>query len=87
MKSSMFFLLVFALYAPVYADIKKIICWGDSITEGMAMTPRETYPARLQELLGERFKVLNSGDGGEDAVTIPVRQWCARRSSACRSRI
>ena len=74
MKNSMLLLLVFALHTSVYADMKKIICWGDSITEGMGMTPQATYPARLQTLLGERFRVLNSGDGGEDAVTIPVRQ-------------
>lgn len=56
------------------ATPKIIACWGDSITEGMAMKPAETYPARLQVLLGEGFRVLNSGDGGEDAITIPARQ-------------
>jgi len=34
----------------------------------------DTYPTRLQALLGSGYKVLNSGDGGENAVTIPARQ-------------
>lgn len=53
---------------------KIIACWGDSITEGMAMKPMDTYPARLQAFLGDGFRVLNSGDGGENAITIPARQ-------------
>lgn len=53
---------------------KTVLCWGDSITEGMAMPRGKDYPGRLQALLGTGWKVLNSGDGGEDAVTIPARQ-------------
>ena len=53
---------------------KKVLCWGDSVTEGMAMPRGKDYPARLQALLGPDFEVLNSGDGGENSVTIPVRQ-------------
>ena len=53
---------------------KTVLCWGDSITEGMAMPRGRDYPGRLQALLGAGWKVLNSGDGGEDAVTIPARQ-------------
>ena len=53
---------------------KKILCWGDSVTEGMGMPRGKDYPARLQALLGPDFEVFNSGDGGENSVTIPVRQ-------------
>ena len=53
---------------------KTVICWGDSITEGMSMKAEDAYPSRLQGLLGEDYKVLNSGDGGENVVTIPARQ-------------
>ena len=53
---------------------RKILCWGDSVTEGMAMPRGKDYPAQLELLLGEGYKVFNSGDGGEDSVTIPVRQ-------------
>jgi len=61
-----------------------VACWGDSITEGMAMKPDETYPARLQALLGDGFRVLNSGDGGEDVVTIPARQGVLELRTAAR---
>lgn len=54
--------------------LKKVLCWGDSVTEGMAMPRGKDYPARLQALLGPDFEVFNSGDGGENSVTIPVRQ-------------
>lgn len=53
---------------------RKILCWGDSVTEGMGMPRGKDYPARLQALLGPDFEVFNSGDGGENSVTIPVRQ-------------
>jgi len=53
---------------------RTVLCWGDSITEGMAMPTGCPYPSRLQELLGATYAVLNSGDGGEDAVTICARQ-------------
>lgn len=56
------------------AEPKIVACWGDSVTEGMAMPAGKSYPDRLQARLGDTFRVLNSGDGGEDAVTIPVRQ-------------
>ena len=63
-------------------DVKTVLCWGDSITEGMAMGPKETYPARLQAMLGGKFRVLNSGDGGEDVATIPARQGCLELQTA-----
>lgn len=53
---------------------KRIICWGDSITVGMAMKDNETYPAVLQRLLGENYTVINAGGGGETAQTIAARQ-------------
>lgn len=34
---------------------------GDSITEGFSIEPQEAYPARLQELLGEDYLVVNKG--------------------------
>lgn len=50
-----------------------ILCWGDSITEGMAMRDR-SYPSRLQEMLGNNYTVINAGDGGENTITILARQ-------------
>ncbi len=54
-------------------DENAIACWGDSITEGMGMTDK-SYPVRLQEMLGDKFKVYNGGDGGETSNTIAARQ-------------
>lgn len=54
--------------------MKRIICWGDSITVGMGMRSTETYPAVLQMLLGGEYEVINAGGGGETAQTIAARQ-------------
>lgn len=40
---------------------KKLICLGDSITEGFGLEPHESYPACLQELLGAEYDVMNAG--------------------------
>ena len=53
---------------------RTVLCWGDSITEGMGMKSGEPYPSKLQTLLGADYRVLNSGDGGENVATIPARQ-------------
>ena len=50
-----------------------LVCWGDSITEGMAMRDK-SYPTVLGKLLGDEYKVINAGDGGEDTITIMARQ-------------
>lgn len=50
-----------------------IICFGDSITEGMAMDKNHTYPSVLQSKLGEQIKVINAGVSGENSNTIMSR--------------
>ena len=46
----------------------RVICIGDSITYGAGLDSssrnRTSYPARLQELLGNEYQVLNYGVGG-----------------------
>src|SRR5262245_25409255 len=43
----------------------RIACIGDSITYGAKADPKtESYPAQLQQMLGERFVVRNFGVGG-----------------------
>ena len=54
--------------------VRNVLCWGDSVTEGMAMPRGKDYPAQLEVLLGDGYKVFNSGDGGENTITIPARQ-------------
>lgn len=53
---------------------KVILCFGDSITEGMGM-PAEgyTYPAQLQANLNGQYRVINAGVSGETMETITSR--------------
>lgn len=39
----------------------KVVCMGDSITEGFGLTEEESYPYRLGQLLGDEFIVVNKG--------------------------
>ena len=50
-----------------------IICFGDSITEGMGMPSESNYPSLLRAKLGGQIKVLNAGVGGETSNTIMSR--------------
>lgn len=42
----------------------RVACVGDSITQGSGAAKGKSYPAQLQELLGERWKVGNFGVSG-----------------------
>ena len=48
------------------ADSIKVACVGNSVTWGYGLPQREVqcYPARLQELLGNRYEVRNFGHSG-----------------------
>ncbi len=46
------------------ADAKKLVLLGDSFTFGMGANDSETYPARLEMLLGPRVLVVNAGVPG-----------------------
>jgi len=59
---------------PIPANAPRIICWGDSITQGMGMDDGDDYPAVLQRLIGNSYRVLNAGAGGEQSQTIAARQ-------------
>lgn len=65
------FLLLFILMACTACDsnndkVKKIACIGDSITYGHGIENREhnSYPAQLEQLLGDGFDVENFGVSG-----------------------
>lgn len=39
----------------------KVVCLGDSVTEGFGLKPEEAYPRLLSEFLGEQYTVVNAG--------------------------
>lgn len=45
-------------------NAKRIACVGDSITEGFGAEPGKSYPAQLQQMLGDKWQVVNYGLGG-----------------------
>ena len=58
-------LLLFSAAKPVPAKVR-VARIGDSITYGMTLEDRrtESYPARLQQMLGEGYEVANFGKNG-----------------------
>jgi acyl-CoA thioesterase I len=54
-----FLLSVCSSAAPI-----KVACIGDSITQGGSLSVQETYPGRLQRLLGTNYNVQNYGVSG-----------------------
>ncbi len=64
-------------------------CWGDSLTaphvsqETLKLTvkswfkPDDSYPAVMQEEIGDDYEVTNCGVGGENTLTIMGRQGAA----------
>lgn len=57
----------------IFGKKKAILCFGDSITEGMAMAREDSYPGVLQKHLKNGYKVFNAGCGGETSFTIGAR--------------
>lgn len=67
LRSAIFFCAVFMLSQPAMAaDPMRVACVGDSITQGVGILhpEKDSYPARLQELLGAAWSVKNFGVGG-----------------------
>ena len=50
-----------------------IVCWGDNITQGVAMAKGFTYPQQLQGSIGSQYRVLNAGVPGEMSDAILSR--------------
>ena len=63
------FLLLCLVVASASAQKTRVACIGNSITYGHGIEDREhdTYPAQLQQLLGEAFDVQNFGVSGTTA--------------------
>lgn len=61
-------------------EIITVACVGDSITEGHSSSnpSRYSYPAQLQKLLGQGFKVVNCGKSSS-YVTSPDSEYNAKK--------
>ena len=72
MKRLFVFCLFLAWLLPCVAQDKiKVSCVGNSVTYGMRLPNREVecYPARLQEMLGDRYEVRNFGHSGSTLLS------------------
>ncbi|MCA1621466.1 MAG: arylesterase [Acidobacteria bacterium] len=60
-------------------NVPKIVAFGDSLTAGYGLAPRESYPALLQKMLDEdgfRYEVVNAGEsGGTSAGGVRRLDW------------
>ena len=58
--------LSFLIFSTLAAEPIKIACVGNSVTYGAGIAERETmsYPAQLQQMLGEDYQVENFGHSG-----------------------
>lgn len=73
------------LLTPAAASAEPLVlCLGDSLTEGYAVDPDNSYPAQLQRLLRERgwpeIEVVNAGiSGSTSASGVSRLAWQLRR--------
>jgi acyl-CoA thioesterase-1 len=60
-------------------NVPKIVAFGDSLTAGYGLAPRESYPALLQKMLDEdgfKYEVVNAGEsGGTSAGGVRRIDW------------
>lgn len=62
--------------APASSNETVIVALGDSLTEGLGVTPSSAYPALLEEKLkksGKNVKVINAGISGSTSASGPAR--------------
>ncbi len=66
MKSKLIFLLALITSSLTLAQPVRVACVGNSITYGYTLQNRETesYPAQLQQMLGDKYLVGNFGKSG-----------------------
>lgn len=60
-----------AVSKPVDPNRKKIVAFGDSLTIGLGLTEKESYPALLQEKLdaeGFNYEIVNAGMSGDTSA-------------------
>ncbi len=66
--SVFYFTLIFLSGSRAFAEDRKVLFMGDSITAGMGVTPEQAYPALIQRILKEKGKmdvtVINASISG-----------------------
>lgn len=76
------FLVSFAV-SPLFARERiKVACVGNSVTYGYGLENRETesYPSRLQALLGEEYDVRNFGHSGATLLRRAYRPYTEQQA-------
>jgi acyl-CoA thioesterase-1 len=60
----------------VPSDVAIIVAFGDSLTAGLGLAPKDSYPSLLQNLLLDRgfpYRVINEGVSGDTSATALAR--------------
>ena len=84
MKRLVWVLLAVVMAAGAWAQRVKVACIGDSITFGFGLKARdkESYPVKLQALLGSDYEVRNFGNSGRG---IYQHSWRGKEKRAYRA--
>lgn len=78
MKKTLLILFFLVSITPSFSRGKvKVACVGNSVTYGYGLAHRETqsYPARLQQLLGDNYEVRNFGHNGATLLRRAFRPY------------
>lgn len=80
MRLFLFLALLFSFSSTSFAQNKKLIVLGDSLTEGIGVAKDDAYPALLEKMIREGGKknwtVMNAGVSGSTTASAPGRmKW------------
>ena len=74
--------LAFADAASAAETERRIVCLGDSLTEGYGLAPERTYPVLVERMLrdrGQTVRLINAGVSGSTSASAVSRlRWQLR---------
>ena len=70
-KYLLLFIFLLSLFSISAQAQIKVACIGNSITAGFGLRTNESYPLKLQALLGSAYKVVNYGVSGTTILKDP----------------